>query len=440
MKIPLKNFEKEIEDSSLLERWKKYFEKWFIRKLEKTGNNSFEAEVCWEEDYEVYLKLDKNNNIIKYNCDCPYDRWPICKHQISVFYKLREKFIKEWIIEAEVPKTKKSKTKRNPKENMKQYLKWIIEDSISEASYRRWYVQRDMVWDSLEWAETIVWEFKDFLKEKNFQDAIPTLSILIETLIIWLEDVDDSSWEYWWVIEECIEKYLPKLISSIKKNWNQSDIDSLIKEFLELAWNKKIYWFDFEREILEKIVCLVNKNNFIEFKKLVNQVKSRDSYGDYTIIEYNLISAMWDDQEINKFIDDNLEKYDFAMFFVERLIKNKNYKRAEDIVLEHLKWDIGYRNTDLLKKLLEISRRTKDKAKEEKYLFQLFLSEPDLENFNNYKKFLWKDRYSKMKEEIFSKIDKSETASNDTEFPNICLQENDEKDFWIIFLETLIAM
>ncbi len=426
MKIPLINFEKKIKDSGLLSRWRDYFKEWYVKILREIGKNTFKANVFWTEDYEVILKLDDNNNISRCGCDCPYDWGPICKHQIAVFYNLREKFLNEWLMIQNEPK--KQKLKDSPKENLKQYFKWIIKDSIRSASYR-WYVERNMAWYALEWAETVVWEFEDFLEDKNYNDAVLALSVVIETLIIWLQDVDDSAWEYWGFIWECIEECLPKLIFHIKDYWNQEDKDLLVKEFLRLAWNKKIGWFGFEREILEKLVSFIDKNNFIKFKKVLDKLKPRSIYDDYSIVEFHMISAIWSNDEIEKFINKNLDKYDFAMFFVDILLKGKEYQRAESILLNQIKNCYRIKKIEVLEKLLEISKLTEDKEKEEKYLFELFLEDPYKNRFNDYKNFLWRDRYEKMKEDIFFKIDKSEMASNFMDYPNICLQEKDEKRF-----------
>lgn len=430
MKIPLKNFEKNLTDYSTLWRWKDYFQDDKVHNLKENRNYSFEAEVVWSEDYEVSIKLDYDNNITALYCDCPYDYWPICKHEIAVLYKLREKFIKEKILV--VTKEKKKKLKKesiSQKEDTKAYFKWIIKESINWASKRRWYVERDRIDESLNWANNIISKIDDLLWQKDFKTAILALSILIETLIISLQNVDDSSWEYWSMIEfECIEDYLNKLIEQIKEDWNKKDFDTLILEFLQLVQNDKISWFDFEYQILNTLIVWLNKENYKDFKQALDFVKNKDSFNNYEIIEYRMIQTIWTKDEINKFIKQNLKSYSFAMIIVDELINKREFEQAIIILKNHLE-KREYNNWDILKKLLNISRLTKNKDDEKKYLFEIFLDSSDLSSFNEYKKFLWSDKYSTSKQEIFNKIDKLKKVANSREYPDICLQEKEDKRF-----------
>ena len=428
MKIPLKNFEKYLTDYNILWRWKDYFQNNKVYKLKECKNFLFEAEVIGSENYEVSVKLDVDNNIMALYCDCPYDYWPICKHEIALLHKLREKFIEEKILVIKENKKKKV-SGISKKENTKAFFRWIIKESINWVSKGRWYIEWDRVDEALYWANNVICKIDDLLAQKDFKTAILALSILIETLIISLQDVDDSSWDYWSMIEiECIEEYLTKLIKYTKEYWNKKEIDTLILEFLKLVQNSKISWFDFERQIFNTLMEWLNKENYKHFRKALDFIKNKDSFNTYEIIEYRMIQTIWTSDEINKFIKENLKSYSFAMIVVEEYIEKNKFEKATTILENHLK-KREYCKLEIFEKLLKISRLTKNKNDEKKYLFEIFSENSTISNFNEYKKFLWKDKYKIDKQKIFDKIDNLKKISNSREYPDICLQEKEEKRF-----------
>jgi uncharacterized Zn finger protein len=85
----LQNFEKFVE-SKIIERGFDYYQNGDVRKVEKVFDNEFSAVVFGSQIYTVYVKLN-GNEIVKYECDCPYDYGDTCKHAVAVFYRLRAK-------------------------------------------------------------------------------------------------------------------------------------------------------------------------------------------------------------------------------------------------------------------------------------------------------------------------------------------------------------
>lgn len=85
----LQNFEQFVEPK-IVERGFDYYQNENVRKVEKVSENEFSAVVFGSQIYTVYVKLN-GNEILEYECDCPYDWGDICKHAVAVFYKLRTK-------------------------------------------------------------------------------------------------------------------------------------------------------------------------------------------------------------------------------------------------------------------------------------------------------------------------------------------------------------
>ena len=87
MNIRLSNFEQLI-DPTILKRGHEYFKKGLITEIEDLGDGDYEATVEGSDLYTVHLHID-GDEVTEYECDCPYDRGPICKHVAAVLFSLR---------------------------------------------------------------------------------------------------------------------------------------------------------------------------------------------------------------------------------------------------------------------------------------------------------------------------------------------------------------
>ncbi len=87
MQMNLKSFENDVENK-IVERGLNYYRSGDVKKLEKVGENEFSAVVFGSEKYSIYVKIN-GDAIIEHECDCPYDWGNVCKHEVAVFYALR---------------------------------------------------------------------------------------------------------------------------------------------------------------------------------------------------------------------------------------------------------------------------------------------------------------------------------------------------------------
>ena len=83
----LNNFEIEVE-RKIVERGLDYYRSGDVKKLEKVGENEFSAVVFGSEKYSLYVKIN-GDAIVEHECDCPYDWGNVCKHEVAVFYAIR---------------------------------------------------------------------------------------------------------------------------------------------------------------------------------------------------------------------------------------------------------------------------------------------------------------------------------------------------------------
>ena len=84
----LKDFETIIEDK-IVSRGLSYYSGGSLEEIEEVDKNEFCGVVIGTDEYNVFIKLDKNNNIIEHSCDCPYDWGDYCKHEVAMLYWLK---------------------------------------------------------------------------------------------------------------------------------------------------------------------------------------------------------------------------------------------------------------------------------------------------------------------------------------------------------------
>ena len=80
-----KDFEEHIAEG-ILQKGKAYFDNGVVEDLEKTDGHWL-ANVHGTEVYEVAIKGIRS--IKSWDCDCPYDHGPICKHVAAVLYAIQ---------------------------------------------------------------------------------------------------------------------------------------------------------------------------------------------------------------------------------------------------------------------------------------------------------------------------------------------------------------
>ena len=107
MSIKLENFEEEVH-VLITERGKEYFDSNQVLMLKQTLDG-WTAVIEGSETYQVLL--EGHDVITSWQCTCPFEHGPVCKHVAAVFYAAREHIraniasstgeIDQWIDEAD---------------------------------------------------------------------------------------------------------------------------------------------------------------------------------------------------------------------------------------------------------------------------------------------------------------------------------------------------
>src|SRR3972149_3489517 len=89
MNITLSNFESVI-DHALVKRGRKYWQHRLVQDLEEIEDGKWTAQVEGTQVYEVRISIS-DDAVTDYNCTCPYDLGPVCKHEVAMLYAIQER-------------------------------------------------------------------------------------------------------------------------------------------------------------------------------------------------------------------------------------------------------------------------------------------------------------------------------------------------------------
>ncbi len=87
MSFPLHQFESYLP-KDICRKGHEYFEEDAVDNLTQDGD-MWEADVYGSDEYVVQITMD-GNSVEGWECDCPYDYGPVCKHVAAVLYAIRQ--------------------------------------------------------------------------------------------------------------------------------------------------------------------------------------------------------------------------------------------------------------------------------------------------------------------------------------------------------------
>lgn len=108
MKILLNEFEHQI-DETILKRGLDYFKKGCVTDVNELGGGNYEITVEGTETYTVNLSIE-GNAVRRFECDCPYDMGPVCKHVVAALFYLQKDTLDITALPAKNAQKKKEKS------------------------------------------------------------------------------------------------------------------------------------------------------------------------------------------------------------------------------------------------------------------------------------------------------------------------------------------
>ncbi|MDP2208301.1 MAG: SWIM zinc finger family protein [Bacteroidota bacterium] len=379
MQFPLNQFEQYI-DETIRKRGLSYFKNGFVSELEEITPGVYEAIVQGTEDYTVQLKI-KNGTILEHTCDCPYDMGPVCKHVVAVIFYLRKDGLELKQKPSSKKSTKEKKTERRKTvveqvnelldkishEDLKQFIREKTENNppfrnIFFSSFahqntsetKEFYLKqvksilrsaagRDgfINWSAARYVSTPVIELlnaaQKHFENKNYRSTIFICCAVMEGMTEALQYSDDSYGDIGGNIEVAYD-----LLSDITSEKLPEEIRKLLFEYCVLAYKNQIYSGWAWHLGMLSLASEVMKNE--DEEQLVIAHLDKVQRSDYEQdraqnIKLQILKKTKEENEVDKFIEQNLYNPSFRRETILKAIKNKNYEKAISITKDGILHD-----------------------------------------------------------------------------------------------------
>jgi uncharacterized Zn finger protein len=424
MKIPFHQFEQHI-DETILKRGLAYYKQGQVFPPDEVSPGVYETVVAGSEEYVVRVEV-KNDVVVDYTCNCPYDLGPVCKHVAAVlFYLQRDELGLEPAGEPQKAKDKKgakapAKKKKTVAEQVDELLEKIAHDELKqlvrelaagdkvfrqvflsrfahmgEGESKEMYAQQVKAvlraakdrtgfidWRAVQMVSKVVDELcvtaAKHAAERNYMSAIYISAAVLEEMTDALQFADDSSGH----IGDGIRMSLD-VLSGIAEKQVQEAVRKELLDYCFTAYKKKKFkdW-DWHLGMLELAAQVVNTE--LEGEKLIAMLqdyRSGDDYSEYYEnklkgIQLEVLRKIKGEEEAEKFIENNLSTTVIREAAIGRAIASRNLVKAKQLILDGISLDNKIKAGEKAQWydwLLKIAQIESDKAKTIEYARLLFM-------------------------------------------------------------------
>jgi len=363
----LNNFEQYI-DEVILKRGLNYYQNGRVESLE-FEDGEWLADVSGSEDYRVSVGLSENGEILRSHCDCPYEFGEYCKHQVAVFYALRN-LPKQ---EKESRKTQKTDIRsllssqsketliailaefaKNDRQIMNDLLlrfsdagdltakaRDLVKSSIKKAMHGG-FVEYGYTGLAIEGAEKVLEMAGDMAQTISPVSRVGMFIAVLEEMMELLEDCDDSNGEVGGIIEEAIQGF-NSVVSRLDENFgDKSEIFDLITDHALSSLYEG--WSNWQLDILETCVPLCGNAFLRERLESYLAEFSTDRYSAKCaqIIQAKIIADFDGEDAADAYRAQNLDNSDFRRLLIEKNVSRGQLETALELCLEGEKLDADY--------------------------------------------------------------------------------------------------
>lgn len=319
-----------------------YYMQGYVDRVTQNGRE-FTTIAHGTQDYHVFVELDKYSNIIESSCDCPYDKGPICKHQVGAYYSIIEK-----IKPAKKAVSFETLLTNLPKEQLVNIILDFTEvDALLEGKIRMEYDTEDGINQVAKVINSYGAE-DDFLDYRDMMDlgndlldilylarsvSSPIKGVELGLLAFkealgLIERGDDSSGEIGMVLDEALE-----LVDhfTAETSLTKSQRVRMLEKILETAKSETLdNWDNYKMELLE---ILPNFNDLTEKREqliqliddTIKQVQN-DSYLLDSLLPLKMEFLPQD--EVFPFMQKHQKQHAIRIALVEYYMQDGNYLAA----------------------------------------------------------------------------------------------------------------
>lgn len=422
--MKITDFEQYI-DKTILQRGAGYFAMDVVDSLEELRTNEWEADVMGSDYYHVTVNLGDELSIKSSGCDCPYDWGVVCKHEVAVFYALREHLQQNRKLEVtqstnkpskrKAPRTKQDKIAAILKQLSHEELKNFVEKSLllnkpyyDQFMIRFSYLLADKERPKTRYKKIIDRIIKDHGDRYGFIEYSSSYAFSNEIDQVELQARAAAEHDP----EEAIEAGLV-LIKAMQKVVEMMDDSggisgaimysacALIQDFYDELTEQD------QQQTFNRLTAMMNEFGYddygLEEELDTLSVKMADAYPDRQKTMLDALTAEYDKKEGNHWraeyllrrrvdllkrwnhldevesvINDHLHIVSFREQRVEQAIANEQFDQARQLIKEGLELAVKQHHHGTVnswkQKLLDIAERTHDTDEIIQFNRQLFLS------------------------------------------------------------------
>lgn len=440
----LKDFESYI-DEKILSRGFDYYEGGAVKDLTEKKKNEWSAVVEGSELYRVRVNLEKED-IVYSECDCPYDMGPVCKHQVAVYYALRndkyeaeessgkareedlESRIKKIINKMEKEELIQIITDRAVQDDAfsnyliaayeitdeaagKTYYKKIIRSCVNAAKDRHGFINYYRAPEAAGGAFRLLNSAETALQRREYDRAIAIAQAVIEVMATTFEYTDDSDGDAGFSIETAFKILHGAAACGLPEKTRKTLLTYCLKESEKKIYNQYGNWlFDFLGIAAGISVSDQEINRMLGKIEEYITAYREEAYSSYTseklsIMKYDLLLKLKRDTEAEEFFSNCMHFPDFRRRALGRAFETGDYDLVIRLAKEGEKKDSEKSLWGLVNEW-KVWRINAYQAKNDnegtvELAFDLVVNEDRTEYFEVYKKHIenkkWPDAYEKLK-------------------------------------------
>ena len=415
--------------SKIYQRGLDYYKSNNIVHIERKNNEvSAEVEGSNGEIYEVSIEIDKNENVKFYDCDCPYDSGPICKHIVAVLLKLSENDVQYDLPLEEMLEslTKESLVKiiadlanKDSKIKTKLYNKFAsslnkntdveteTDKIIYDYSDRDGFVNYDVCYDMCMEIDAVVNDEFDLYKDNGSLEHIKNLLIINHKTISLMDKCDDSDGGITTILCNIKESLFIACNDILYSNDEEKCIEFLSIICNEVKNKDYDYWLESKCDLLNIAVQFskYNKSKVLEIlDDFINQYEKEQKYylSNAVLLKFKFLEMNENEKSAEEFLYRYSYVDDICEHFVKKYIDEKKYDLAENLCIDKIK------NTDYPKRWESLLSTVYEESKQFDKQLKIELDSLLNGNANSYmtvKKLMKKfDLWNKNRDDLLKKL------------------------------------
>ncbi len=460
MNISLSNLESVI-DHAVVKRGRQYWQRGLVQDLEEIEDGKWTAQVEGTQVYEVRISIS-DDTVTDYNCTCPYDLGPVCKHEVAMLYAIQERLsgvattnkgeqeitrgskrrraktgkqkpktvakkvdeVLEKMSQEEVIDLVRSYALRNREFRVillaqatlrsggdsKRAYRELVKESLRSGMDRHGFIDYWSTRRAVRGAEELLNKAVKLVESGNPEQAIPIFQAVIEELVPALQFADDSNGDIGGAIDwafdvfyKCIEKFQDPIIRKdlfdyclTEANRKQYEGWDWKWDFLRMA-SELISSGEQEKELFANLNCISQAEQSSEFFDLYNQEQAAQ-------IKLEAIRKSGRENDINRFINDNLHHTSIRRLAIEQAFSNQDFSRVIELAKQGIEQDTKRQYPGLVNEwlvwLLKVAEKEENVEGIREYAGLLFFETGNFEYYERlkktYSKSIWPDQIEKL--------------------------------------------